>query len=119
LHTILIPLVKRIYRCRLGLELLIQDQANWTTLMQQLTAPNIQIDSIHSSAICEEVGYRLSKLLETKVAELPPQLKLQLDRLRQKEDAPSIVPSLNDMELRKDASSIVTLKHPARELLLG
>jgi hypothetical protein len=71
--------------------------------MQQFTAPNIQIDSIHCSAICEEVGYRLSKLLETKVAELPPQLKLQLDRLRQKEDAPSIVPSLNDMELREDA----------------
>jgi hypothetical protein len=37
------------------------------------------------------------------VAELPPQLKMQLDRFRQKEDAPSIVPSLNDMELRKDA----------------
>jgi hypothetical protein len=71
--------------------------------MQQLTAPNIQIDSIHCRAICEEVGYRLSKLLETEVAELPPQLKMQLDRFRQKEDAPSIVPSLNDMELREDA----------------
>lgn len=71
--------------------------------MQQLTAPNIQIDSIHCRAICEEVGHRLSKLLETEVAELPPQLKMQLDRFRQKEDAPSIVPSLNDMALREDA----------------
>jgi hypothetical protein len=102
LLTILATLAKRIYRCRLGLELLIQDQANWTTLMQQLTAPNIQIDSIHCRAICEEVGHRLSKLLETEVAELPPQLKMQLDRFRQKEDAPSIVPSLNDMALRED-----------------
>jgi hypothetical protein len=75
--------------------------------MQQLTAPNIQIDSIHCRAIREEIGHRLSKFLETEVAELPPQLKMQLDRFRQKEDAPSIVPSLNDMELRKDA-----LKHP-------
>jgi hypothetical protein len=85
LLTILATLAKRIYRCRLGLELLIQDQANWTTLMQQLTAPNIQIDSIHCRAICEEVGHRLSKLLETEVAELPPQLKMQLiDFVRKK-----------------------------------
>ena len=73
--------------------------------MQQLTARNIQIDSVHCGAICEEIGYRLSRFLKTETSDLPPQLKLLLNRLRQqdREEAPSIVPSLDDMELRENA----------------
>ena len=73
--------------------------------MQQLTTRNIQIDSVHCSAICEEIGYRLSRFLKTETSDLPPQLKLLLNRLRQqdREEAPSIVPSLDDMELRENA----------------
>jgi hypothetical protein len=73
--------------------------------MQRITARNIQIDSVHCSAICEEIGYRLSRFLKTETSDLPPQLKLLLNRLRQqdREEAPSIVPSLDDMELRENA----------------
>lgn len=60
---------------------------------------NIQIDSIHCRAICEEIGYRLRQTLKEGVDEHPPYLKL-LDLLHQKEfgrpifdAAPSIVPS--------------------------
>jgi len=74
--------------------------------MHRLTARNIQIDSVHCSAICEEIGYRLSQFLKPEIFDLPPQLKLLLNRLRQQdreEEAPSIVPSLDDMELRENA----------------
>ena len=73
--------------------------------MQQLTRRNIQIDSVHCSAISEEIGSRLSQFLKTDTSDLPPQLKLLLNRLRQqdREKAPSIVPSLDDMELRENA----------------
>jgi hypothetical protein len=73
--------------------------------MQQLATRNVQIDSVHCSAICEEIGFRLSQFLKTETSELPPQLKALLNRLRQQdcEEAPSIVPSLDDMKLREDA----------------
>jgi hypothetical protein len=73
------------------------------TFMQRLTARNIQIDSVHCNAVSEEIGHRLSQFLKTETSDLPPQLKLLLNRLRQqdREEAPSIVPSLDDMELRR------------------
>jgi hypothetical protein len=73
--------------------------------MQRPTARNIQIDGLHCGAICEEIGYRLSRSLKTETSDLPPQLKLLLNRLRQqdREEAPSIVPSLDDMQLRANA----------------
>lgn len=73
--------------------------------MTQPIPPTVQIDSVHSAAICEELGYRLSQYLKNEIPELPPQLKLLLDRLRQQdlEEAPSIVPSFEDMELLQDA----------------
>ena len=63
--------------------------------------PTIQIDSVHCAAICEELGYRLSQYLKKEIPEIPPQLKLLLDRLRQedREEAPSIVPSFDGMEV--------------------
>jgi hypothetical protein len=47
----------------------------------------------------------VSQFLKTETSDLPPQLKLLLHRLRQqdREEAPSIVPSLDDMELRENA----------------
>jgi hypothetical protein len=65
-----------------------------------------EIDSLHCSAICEEIGYRLGQFLKTReIPELPPQLIELLDRLCQqdREAAPSIVPSVADMELPEDA----------------
>jgi hypothetical protein len=64
---------------------------------------NIQIDSVHSRAICEEIGYRLRQTLTANAADHPPLQKL-VDHIRQKDPgrqdfdgAPSIVPSCNDI----------------------
>jgi hypothetical protein len=69
--------------------------------------PTIQIDSVHCAALCEELGYRLRQHLEKGLSEIPLQLKLLLDRLRQQdgEEAPSIVPSFEDMNLLEDVWS--------------
>jgi hypothetical protein len=60
----------------------------------------IHIDSVHNSAICDEIGYRLSQILKVESLEVPPYLRELLDRLRQqdRECSPSLVPSLHDME---------------------
>jgi hypothetical protein len=73
--------------------------------MQRMPAPNIQIDRVHCRAICEEIAYRLNQLLNMKTSDLPPQLSLLLDRLRQQdqEESPSIAPSLEEMELLENA----------------
>jgi hypothetical protein len=74
------------------------------TSMQRMPAPNIQIDSVHCRAICEEIGYRLSRFLKTETSDLPPQLNLLLDQLRQRDqDSPSIAPSLEEMKLLENA----------------
>jgi hypothetical protein len=64
--------------------------------MPRLTdAPNVQIDSVHCRAICEEVGYHLRQTLKPGASEHPPHLKL-LARLRRQDlgGAPSINPSI-------------------------
>jgi hypothetical protein len=73
--------------------------------MPQLATRSIQIDSVHRRAICEEIGFRLSQFLKTESSDLPPQLKLLLNQLRQQDraEAPSIVPSLDDMKLLENA----------------
>jgi hypothetical protein len=73
--------------------------------MQRIPAPNIQIDSVHCRAICEEIGYRLKQLLNGEASELPPKLNWLLDQLRRQdeEDSPSIAPSLEEMELLERA----------------
>jgi len=55
------------------------------------------LDSKHCRAICEEVGERLALILQP-TTELPPRLQDLLDRLALLDyDAPSIVPSMEDM----------------------
>jgi hypothetical protein len=60
----------------------------------------LQIDSVHSRAICDEIGDRLREMLrrETK-AELPPSLQYLIEQLADadRDIAPPIVPSLEDM----------------------
>lgn len=66
---------------------------------------SINIDAVHSRAICDEIGYRLGELLRRGAnPELPPRLKdlmaqlakIDLDR------APSIAPSLDDMIVSRE-----------------
>jgi hypothetical protein len=56
---------------------------------------NIDIDGTHSRAICDEIGERLRISLAREVAGLSPQMKRQLEQLRELDEhaSPSIVPS--------------------------
>ena len=50
--------------------------------MPNPTPPNeIQIDRIHSGAVCEEMGDRLSVALGPQSVELPPRLLALIDQL--------------------------------------
>lgn len=67
----------------------------------------VQIDSGHCRAICDEIGDRLRILLDTEANEIPRQLRLLVDRLAELdgEQAPSIVPSLDDMSMWHTAAA--------------
>ena len=59
----------------------------------------LEIDSIHSRAICDEIGERLRIILRPETGGLPLRLQVLIDRLADQERqlAPSIVPDLEDM----------------------
>ena len=59
----------------------------------------LQIDSLHCRAICDEIGERLQIILRPDAANLPPRLQVLIDRLadQDRELAPSIVPDPDDM----------------------
>jgi hypothetical protein len=67
--------------------------------MSSRNAVKLQIDSGHCRAICDEIGERLRILLDKEASELPQRLRLLLDRLAELdgEQAPSIVPAMDDM----------------------
>lgn len=67
--------------------------------MSKMIAADLRIDHVHCRAICDEIGERLRHSLTREAGELPPRLKLLVDRLAQldNEVAPSIVPALEDM----------------------
>ena len=60
---------------------------------------NTKIDSVHSRAICDEIGYRLSVALRREATDLPTFLQSLVARLAELDGdvAPSIVPRLEDM----------------------
>lgn len=65
-----------------------------------------QIDSGHCRAICDEIGDRFRILLDKEASEIPPQLRLLLGRFAELdgEQAPSIVPAMDDMTVRSTAA---------------
>jgi hypothetical protein len=76
---------------------------------EKMSRPNeLQIDSVHCRAICDEVGERLRVILRTETGNLPVRLQILLDRLadQDRELAPSIVPDPDDMIWRP-----VTVSH--------
>ena len=65
-----------------------------------MSRPNeLQIDSVHCRAICDEIGERLRTILRTETGHLPDRLQILLDQLadQDRELAPSIAPDLDDM----------------------
>lgn len=69
----------------------------------------LQIDSLHCRAICDEIGERLQTMLRPDAAQLPTRLQQLMDRLADQDHklAPSIVPDLDDMTWRPAAVSQV------------
>jgi hypothetical protein len=69
-------------------------------------ASDLQIDCEHCRAICDEISDRLRIILNREVTELPPHLVMLLNRLAEseREPAPSIVPSMDDMGFLVDCT---------------
>lgn len=62
--------------------------------------PAIRIDSKHTRAICDEIGWRLRKTLVADYATLPHALAVLLDRFIDIDltiDAPSLAPAMDDL----------------------
>jgi hypothetical protein len=58
-----------------------------------------KIDSGHCRAICDEIGDRLRFVLDKEAGAIPQRLQMLIDRLAEldREQAPSIVPAMDDM----------------------
>jgi hypothetical protein len=54
------------------------------------------LEHAHCRAICEEIGERLRQALKPDVLEIPQRLLALLDRLRELDEVPSIVPSIDE-----------------------
>jgi hypothetical protein len=65
-------------------------------MSQQTDTSRIHIDSVHSRAICEEVGYRLRQSLKNQPAEAAPHLSKLLKQMRLQEvgKSPPLAPLL-------------------------
>ena len=62
------------------------------------TGVNMRIDAVHARAICAEIGDHLREMLRPEVSsELPPSLQYLTEQLAKADQAPSLVPSLDDM----------------------
>jgi hypothetical protein len=82
----------------------------------------LEIDSVYSRAICDEIGDRLRQMLRREIkGELAPRLRHLMEQFADadREIAPVIVPSLEDMiALRKPAAATdettasAMLEHP-------
>jgi hypothetical protein len=62
--------------------------------MPQCNAEALALDHVHCRAICDEIGERFRQVLKPETLEIPQRL---LARLAELEQAPSIVPSMDDM----------------------
>ena len=62
-------------------------------------AENVQLDSSHCRAICDEIGERLRMILDREAAPLPPRLQLLMLRLFEQDmnQAPSIASAIDDI----------------------
>jgi hypothetical protein len=76
----------------------------------------IALDYAHCRAICDEIGERLREVLKPEALEIPQRLRELLDRLAQMEQAPSIVPSIDEISAprrREPFASVTRSTDPA------
>jgi hypothetical protein len=76
----------------------------------------LQIDSLHCRAICDEIGERLRCILRPEAVNLPPRFQILIDRLadQDRELTPSIVPDLDDL-VSSDVRSVRSSALPAQQ----
>jgi hypothetical protein len=68
--------------------------------MPYRNAEALALDHAHCRAICEEIGERLRQVLKPEALEIPARLLALLDRLAELDEAPSIVPSIDETSFR-------------------
>jgi hypothetical protein len=91
------------WNCRIGLHLVVSPPNELEDIMSPLTNDSdIQFDSVHCRAICEEVGHRLRQKTPPNIRRAEAEeLFRQTDDDRQNLDgAPSIVPSFDEIGSR-------------------
>jgi hypothetical protein len=66
-----------------------------------MSAEALALDDTHCCVICEEIGYRLRQVLKPESLEIPQRLLALLDRLSELDEAPSIVPSIDERSFRQ------------------
>jgi hypothetical protein len=69
--------------------------------MPNRNAEALALDHAHCRAICDEIGERLRQVLKPEALEIPQRLVMLLDRLAKLEEAPSIVPSIDEMSFSR------------------
>jgi hypothetical protein len=74
--------------------------------MSSRKALQLQIDSGHCRAICDEIGDRLRIVLDRGASATPQRLQMLIDRLAalERAEAPSIVPAMDDMKVWSTAA---------------
>src|SRR4051794_4364056 len=85
--------------------------------MPDRNAPASALDHSHCRAICEEIGERLRLLLKPTASDIPPRLRALMDRLADLDEAPSIVPSIDETcfaDGRSVAAPVTPSSGPAR-----
>jgi hypothetical protein len=80
--------------------------------MSNRNAATIALDHRHCRAICDEVGERLRYLLRTdkEGSDIPPRLLALLDKFAKLEEAPSMVPSIDEMSLPLGPEPLAVVK---------
>jgi hypothetical protein len=78
--------------------------------MPYRNAETLALDHTHCRAICEEIGERLRQVLKPEALEIPQRLLALLERLSEFDDAPSIVPSIDETSFpqRLDPATRIT-----------
>jgi hypothetical protein len=76
-------------------------------IMSSREALQLHLDSGHCRAICDEIGDRLRIVLNREASALPQRLQMLVDRLAEldREQAPSIVPAMDDMVVWSTAAA--------------
>ena len=78
--------------------------------MADCNAEAFELDHIHCRAICDEIGERLRQVLKAEALEIPQRLVTLLDRLAELEQAPSIVPSIDEMSFLRCPKSSTRIR---------